>query len=209
MTFFAERKLKSCGYIYRTDGEKFYARANYTFGILSRKAELCDKDGKAVCTLKQRSTALKLVSLPFRVIVPDYSMNKYYFYKNGELCGSTAGKPFSSGLVLDTRDGVYRFRTHSDNYISVMKDESQAALIKKESVSVNEANRYKVIFDDKAVHKEFALFLTAFADVCYNPVKVSDLASVRYGKTVGKEKYPEMIEWKPEENNADQQEKSI
>ena len=180
MTFFAERKLKSCGYIYRTDGEEFYARANYTFGILPRKAELCDKDGKAVCTLKQRSTALKLVSLPFRVIVPDYSMNKYYFYKNGELCGSTAGKPFSSGLVLDTRDGVYRFRTHSDNYISVMKDESQAAL-----------------------------FLTAFAAVCYDPVKVSDLASVRYEKTVGKEKYPEMIEWKPEENNADQQEKSI
>lgn len=143
--------------------EAVFGKANYTFGFLLQNITITS--GGNILQLKQTNWLLKLLNtLPLlnsEVLAP------YKFYINGQCRGKSKNVFFRPCFFFDIEKVHYEVRLHNNNFISLMMDNLQIALFKKETSSTGERNIYKVNYSDEHIKKEMLLLFCAFIDLVF------------------------------------------
>lgn len=194
------RRIKAGEYCYQSNSAPQYTViANHTWG-LARRRLTAYQDKRAIYALKQTNLVAKVLLIPLAPVLPSRTLPVYKLYDRNVQVGRTRACPFSPRKELKWDDVIYEFYLHSDNYISIMKGGVQVALLQKDAVTIGEQNRYSVVFDAELEASILKILLfTAFIDIIYYPNRLK-ASYWKYEKTVGKEKLPERLEWKPNPN---------
>ncbi len=130
------------------------------------------------------------------------SFPEFIIYRKGLIAGKTKPDLLKSGERLYLDETCYTIRLHSKNYMSVFKEDSQIALIEKSDITYANQNEYKVscereLYEDRA----WLMILVMFADTVFWDSRMQWNA-VRWERTLGKERFPECLEWKPKDMNG-------
>ena len=157
-----ERKIGRSKFLYEMSGMSVVGSSKYTLRLLPVKIEvLC---GNKTLVLKQTAWLLKLInSLPLLNIE---TFTPLRFYENGIYCGIAKKKMFQPVFDIRINSSIYEIRQHNNNYISLMRDNIQIALYKKELQTIAEHNKYIVEFDESA-DKLLILLFAILADTVF------------------------------------------
>ena len=192
------RTMKWCGYDYVMEKySEIHAYSPYNYGILPKKITATDKN--TMYTISQTNWALKLLTLiPLFWILPIDCFPKYKVFKNGILLGKSSVAFFTPRRKLVIQNHKYEFYLHNDNYVSIMKDDIQIALVKKSILSLAEENNYVIDFEN-AVECDYTLIIlfVAFIDIIFFPNHFR-IDAIKYEKTIGIDKYKHRTLWKSE-----------
>lgn len=147
MYFDVVRSMKMTGYRFAIKYDGILSgKVNYTLGIGPRIITVKNAD-KTEYVLKQRNILLNILEhIP---IVGLEIFSPFILYRDGNKIGRIRHKIFSSQYYLTTDNDTYEIFEHSNNYISITRNETQIALIKKEEVTEFEHNTYRVKYDNK------------------------------------------------------------
>ena len=197
MYLLIERFLNNGEYVFSIQGQPYYnGIVNYTYGLRLRKIYTYNKEtGEELC-LRQENIICKLLNMfPLLML---HNFPAFIYYENGKKAGKTAVNIFSAKKVLFLGEDCYELYLHRNNYISILKNKRQIALVEKSKPTIGERNQYYLNYDETAEHnKALLLLLIAYIDIVYFSNHFT-LNYWKYEKTVGiKEKYPERICWKP------------
>ena len=195
MNICVERNLKFPQYVYAIKQEPTcFGKVNYTYGIKLRKMFVYDK--KENLCLKQENCFLKIINiLPFFMF---YNFPAFIYYKNDIKSGKTYVNPYSRRKLLTLEHNTYEVYLHNNNYISIMKNDVQIAIVKKHEWTDVERHKYDVNYDEKRIHDmKIILLLIMYVDIIFFSNHFT-WSYKKYEKTIGlKEKYPERISWMP------------
>ncbi len=189
-------KKKGKQYVFSDECGILGTRSNRTIVLLKRLT--AEKNNVVICEMRQESVIKKLFVRMFYLLTRTQVFPEFMIYRNGRIAGETKPDLLKGGiekLCLD--DFCYVLRFHSNNYISVFKDDSQIALIKKNDITYANQNEYTVscemeLYKDKA----WLMMLVMFADTAFWSKRMM-WDAVRWEVTIGKEQFPEYLEWKP------------
>ena len=191
--------IKVNKYIYNVDeNKKCYAEANYTFGFLNRKITAVTSNKNETFVLCQTKWLLKLITIiPIFWLMHTEVFPYYNLYYNGMIIGRTKNSFFKSKCVIVICEQNYELYLHSNNYVSIMREDEQIALLKKETRSFNERGLYEVKYEENKLSQIILLLLVTFADVIFfnNHLK---LYSIKYEKAVGRDKFYYRTLWNPD-----------
>lgn len=196
MVFKVERNIRN-GFIYKIIGnDNFYGKCNFTYNILLRKIYINDYNRTTVYNFMQTNILQKIIYIiTFMWLLPIDLFPKYKIYKNGKNIGYSKYSFSSPKKILLIKNDKYELYLHSNNYISVMKNDTQIALIKKTLLTELEKNVYEIHYDEQA-ENDIALLLAfiVFSDIVYFPNKLK-MSYYKYEKTIGKDKYNYRTLW--------------
>lgn len=169
------------------------AGVSFDYGILSRN--ITSKGNNIKYTMKQGNWLLKILLLIPKLFIPIDLFPKYKIFFNEEIIGKTKVAFCTPKRQLIINNSLYEKYLHSNNYLSIMKDDVQIALVKKSVLTFCEQNRYDVDFDC-VTEKDivFILLMVAFADVVFFPNRLR-IDAVKYEKTIGKDKMSQRTLW--------------
>ena len=134
--------------------------------------------------------------LPF---VP-YHMPQYIMYAgNMQKVGYTKNTWNPARKMLIYNMDEYELLLHGNNYISILKNNTQCALIQKKYFASMEENTYDVQYNSE-LSPELVVLLTAWIDVVYFHITSNRYEMIKWEKTIkiGKDKYSERLQWKPD-----------
>ncbi len=190
-------KKKGKRYIFGDECEVVGTKRNRTIALL--KQLTAEKNNDVIYEMRQESVIKKLFVRLFYLLTRTQAFPEFIIYRKGSIAGKTKPDLLKSGERLCLDGTCYTIRLHSKNYMSVFKGDSQIALIKKSDVTYANQNEYKVLcerelYEDRA----WLMILVMFADtVFWNQRMRWD--AVRWERTLGKERFPECLEWKPKD----------
>ena len=172
-----------------------YAQSPYNYNILLKNITV--REQNVFYTIRQTNWVLKIIALILLFwILPIDFFPKYKLFKNGVLIGTSKVSFFSPGRKLFIQNSIYEFYLHNDNYVSIMKDNVQIALVKKLELSIVGENHYIIDFEDSiGIDNALILLFVAFIDVIFFPNRFS-VDAIRYEKTIGIDKYKQRVFWK-------------
>lgn len=187
------KKTERGKYIYKIrEVNNIACYRRFTFGVLFERIYLDDSK----LELKQVSYFLRFISrLSIYGILPIDPFPQLILYEGHIKKGGVYSYFFSSNRKVKIGKNVYELYLHRDNYISVMKNESQIALMKRECFTAAEETEYEIDFDPAMENDiNLILMLVAFADSTYfkNRLKWS---FAKYEKSVGKNAFDERLKW--------------
>lgn len=189
-------------YNYISNSCDYYAQSQYTYGIGLRNIEIFNSESKKLCSLRQTSRLEKISSLILGVVcpfIPSGKIAKYKLFVEDELLGTLRMKVWSPEVLFTCKDAEYVLYLHPNNYISVMKNGTQIALVQKDIKTIDEQNQYRISYaKSEWENVGFIFLLAAFIDLYFFPQKPK-FEMVKYEKTIGFDKYPERTKWIPEE----------
>ncbi len=188
------RKMHLNKYEYSIEqNDSVSAEVSFDYGILSRN--ITSKGNNIKYTMKQRNWLLKILMVIPKLFIPVDLFPKYNIFFNEEIIGKTKVAFCTPKRELTINNSLYEIYLHSNNYISIMKDDVQIALVKKSVLTFGEQNRYDVDFD-YITEKDmvFALLMVAFADVVFYPNRLR-IDAIKYEKTIGKDKMSQRTFW--------------
>ena len=198
MIIHIEKYIKVNKYEYTMDENKnLLAEANYTFGLLRRKITASNNKND-IFVLCQKKWLLKLITIiPVFWLLHTELFPYYNLYHNEVVIGRTKKSFLKSKCVIVIYDQYYELYLHSNNFVSIMRESEQIALFKKETVSFNGRGLYEVKYDENKLNQLIVILLVAFADIIFfnNHLK---LYSVKYEKTIGKDKFYYRTLWNPD-----------
>lgn len=192
------KNIKFNKYLYTVNEyPDYHAEANYDYALLPRKIEAMSEH---TYVLHQTMWILKLITLlPIFWIFHSDAFPRYKLFKDGDLIGRTYISFFSPRrkFVADTH--LYELYLHSNNIVSVMKDNTQAAIIKKDIKSFNEQGYYMIEYNENNIELGLLMLLVAYVDVAFFNSHFK-FYSIKYEKTVtvGKDKFFCRTLWHPE-----------
>ena len=173
-----------------------YCTANITLGIMPVKIKMLSNGCSII--IKQYPFLLKLInSLP---ILNCENFTPFKIYKDNVKCGKGKHILFKPLYIFTINNDIYEIRHHSNNYISLMRNNVQIALYYKNITSVAEHNIYNVkcVYDTEMLN--IILLFCAFIDVIFYPNN-GNFSYIKKEKTfVFNDKYEERINWKPPKN---------
>ncbi len=190
-------KKKGKRYVFSDECKVVGTKSNRTIARL--KLLTAEKDNDVIDEMRQESVIKKLFARLFYLLTRTQSFPEFIIYRKGLAAGKTKPDLLKSGEGLYLDETYYTIRLHSKNYMSVFKEDSQIALIKKSDVTYANQNEYKVLcerelYEDRA----WLMILVMFADtVFWNQRMRWD--AVRWERTLGKERFPECLKWKPKD----------
>lgn len=188
-----ERQLTSTQYKYSiVNNSTHKGIANYTYGIFLRRLNVIDNGLIGRYSIRQTQWYLIFLRiLPFVSMIPPY-----YFYINNKKVGRTKIRFMSPKKYLQIGNDIYEFYLHGNNYISIMKNNMQIALIKKEFYSENERYEYKIDYN-KNIDIDFMLICCMFVDIIYFPNRFK-YDYMKYEKTINifNDKYIDRVKWR-------------
>lgn len=210
MIFNITRKMHLNKYEYSIEQDSSVsAEASFDYGVLSRCITSMGNNIKY--TMKQNNWLLKILMVIPKIFIPIDLFPKYKIFINDELAGKTKVAFCTSKRKLTINNSLYELYLHSNNYISIMKDDIQIALIKKSTLTIWGENRYDVDFE-YATEKDkvFMLLMVAFADIVFFPERFR-LEALKYEKTIsiGKDKMQHRISWKSRNNCLEETNKKV
>ncbi len=169
------------------------AAASMDYGILPRCITAEGNNSKY--TMKQSNWLLKILMAIPKIFIPIDLFPKYNIFSDEKIIGKTKPAFCTPKREIMIENSLYEVYLHSNNYISIMKDDVQIALVKKSVVTIGEKNRYDVDFECVTEKdKVLILLMVAFADVVFFPNRFS-VAAVKYEKTIGKDKMAHRTAW--------------
>lgn len=167
--------------------------ANYTWGILPVKIEVLSNKNHIM--LKQSPWILKFInSLP---LLNYETFTPFKLYKNGAKCGRGWHILFRPVFVFIIENDRYELRHHTDNYISIMKDNKQIGLVRKKIKTIAEKNTYYVKCINEENILDIIMLFCVFIDVMFYPNN-KQISYVKTEKTfVLNDKFSKRINWNP------------
>lgn len=198
MELIIERTLSKKEFLFNIIGNsQLIGRANYTGEILLRKILVTDTFSNERYSLKQTNILIKLLNaLPLLNL---YSFTNFKYYVNDVYKGRTSHNNFlKPQFKFHLGEVEYDIYCHKNNYISIMRDNKQIALVKKEDLTYAEKNRYILRYDASSQYNDaFLLLLVCFIDVTFYPNHFS-FSNIKYEKTLGSDKnYDDRVNWRP------------
>jgi hypothetical protein len=169
--------------------------ANWTLlGLWLQEISVKDKM-KCLFMLKQTNWLIKILNL-----IPPlsfFTFTPFKCFRNEILCGSSKRNVFDSAFSFKIENSVYELREHSNNYGSLMKNDIQIALYKRDTEAVMGHTKYFVDYDAKQELSLILLFC-AFKDTVFHKSRGS-IDFVKYEKSyVISDPFPERISWQPD-----------
>lgn len=198
MTVTITRKLNRNKYIYNIIGNiDCCLYSNFTFGLLLRKIYLEDKSNGMKYILKQTNYLLKTITwIPIFWLFPIGLFPRFLLFENDNCIGNTKVSFFTAKRTIVIQNHLYELYLHSNNYVSIMKDDRQIALIKKRNIVCMEENHYTVDIDKGLENNIYLmLLLIAFVDIIYFRNRYR-WDFFKYEKTVGLDKMQKRTLWK-------------
>jgi hypothetical protein len=197
MELIIERTLSKKEFLYKIIGkDQLIGRANYTGEILLRKILVTDLISNVSYLLSQTNILIKLLNaLPLLNL---YSFTNFKYYVNAVYKGRTSSNFFKPQFRFLVEDIEYIIYSHKNNFVSIMRNDKQIALIKKEDVTYAEKNRYLILYEESSQNNiAFLLLLVCFIDVVFYPNHFS-FSYIKYERTVGFDKnYDDRVNWEP------------
>lgn len=195
-----KRKISDGKFCYTIDDDNvYYGESNFTFGVLLRKLSITNTEKNYTYKLIQDSIFQQIIYLCGLWMLPIDLFPKYKVFLNNKCIGATKVSFFTPLRKVYINENEYELCIHSNNYISIMKNNIQIALIKKDSFTEMEQHRYDVIYDNKNESDVGILFLLIdFIDIIYFPSK-NRISYYKYETTIGKDKYYLRTLWTAEE----------
>lgn len=187
------RNLKQNNYMYTIrEINDIACYRKLTWGCLLEKIYVTDCE----LQLRQVSYILKLLTLlPVFWLFQIVPFPPLIFFDRGVAKGKTYLSFFSPRRKIKINGDLFELYLHGDNYISVMKNESQVALIKRDNFTVAEETEYVIDLAPKTADNiKLILLLIAFADSTYFKSGLK-WSFIKYDKYVGKSKHDERIAW--------------
>ncbi|QIB70170.1 hypothetical protein Ami103574_13095 [Aminipila butyrica] len=204
LTFVRHLKLKK--YTYESD--IYRAEAEYTLGYALKKLTAFNKENEIEYELKQENWWLKVLTyIPFWELILGIGVfPPYKFYHKGIYCGRTRTTLWKSYSIIEMENEIYELYLHSNNYISILKNDVQSALVQKEELTVAERNTYHLNVDESLVEdiNLMSLFI-AFIDIVFFP-QAPEFWLERSDKTIGPDKLYYRTRWKPESERGEESE---
>ncbi|WP_312093536.1 hypothetical protein [Aminipila sp.] len=205
LTFVRHLKLKK----YTYESGIYHAESKYPLGFGFGKLTAFNQENEIEYELKQENWWQQiLICIPFWGFFLGIDMfPPYEFYHRGVHCGKTRVSFWTPRRIIEMDNGVYELYTHSNNYISILKNDIQIALVQKEEVTIEERNTYHLNVDESLVNDMnlMALFI-AFIDIVFFP-NGPEFWLERSERTIGPDKLYYRTYWKPEsereENSAE------
>lgn len=188
------RKMQLNKYEYSIEqDDSVSAEALFDYGILSRR--ITSKGNNIKYTMKQNNWLLKILMVIPKIFIPIDLFPKYNIFLNENIIGKTKVAFCTPKREIMIDNSLYEIYLHSNNYISIMKDDVQIALIKKSVLTVGEKNRYDVDFDYVTEKdKVFVLLMVSFIDIVFFPNRLR-FDAVKCEKTIGKDKMAHRTLW--------------
>lgn len=195
MELVIKRSLSPKGYIYKFDNKSsIVGFANYTFGLTFRKIVV--KINDVTChELRQNNLFLKLIDLI--PIINFFNFVPFNYYYNNKINGKTEKSPihFDVAYYITIFNDEYEIRGHSDNIISITKNNIQICVINKDHLIIAEDNTYRITAVNN-IDKELLMLFLVFIDVTLYPNK--NLGLIKYEHDiVFNDEYKERTNWKP------------
>ena len=191
------KNIKLDKYLYTVNEySDYYAESNYDYALLPRKIKA---SAEHTYVLHQTMWVLKSVTLlPIFWIFHTDSFPRYKIFQDGNLIGKTCISFFSPRRKFIANAHLYELYLHSNNIVSVMKDNIQVAIIKKDIKSFNEQGYYMIEYDENNIELGLLMLLVAYTDVAFFNSHFR-FDSVKYEKTVtvGKDKFFDRTLWHP------------
>lgn len=190
-----ERKFTSKGFLLSSKTHPFLTgHMNISLRIMRRQLTVRDVDSKTTYELKQQSRLQKLLScLPLGNLYP---RPHYDFYKNGYHRGHTKSTRFlSQSLLFDFADTYEMFR-HGENYISILRNGEQVALLQRDPHMYNECAKYTGHFHAKMIDPAILMLCIEYMDVTCFPMRGWSTMSIRKYRFVPREPFHERVTWK-------------
>lgn len=154
------RKLKFGEYSYTFSGGDYSGRVNHTLNIPPRKMQLF-KDGEEFYLFRQKNVFYNVIMLLPRFLGFDM-VPPYYLFHGGKTVGKSKVSFCSPKRRVAVGDDIYKIDLHSNNFISVTKNEQEIAMIEKEKISIAEIHVYHIdIKDEKEAEMIFLLAMVA------------------------------------------------
>ena len=188
------RKIHLNKYTYSIEQDNSVsAEVSFDYGVLSRCITSMGKNIKY--TMKQNNWLLKILMVIPKIFIPIDLFPKYNIFLDEKIIGKTRVAFCTPKRKIVIDNSIYEIYLHSNNYISIMKENIQIALVKKSVLNINEQNRYDVDFDYiSEKDKVFILLMIAFIDVVFFPNRLR-FDAVKYEKTIGKDKMEYRTLW--------------
>ncbi|MBE7043935.1 MAG: hypothetical protein E7397_00250 [Ruminococcaceae bacterium] len=189
------RKMRTTKYEYHIqESPDYIAECNYTFGIWTRRILVRDCMRTVACSMKQTNFIFKMLTwIPLFWILSIGLFPKYKIYIGNQLSGETKVSFHTPKRNIVINDHIYELYLHNDNYVSIMMDERQIALVKKNNLTIWGKNCYRVDVSDEA-DTRLILMLIALIDVMFFPNRL-EINAIEYEKTIGKDELHERTLW--------------
>jgi len=166
--------------------------ANWTYmGLRLQKISVKDEEN-CIFELKQTNWLIKIINLIPPLIF--FTLTPFEFFKNEIFCGRSKRNVFDAAYSFHAENCVYEVRGHSNNYTSLMKNDKQIALYKRDPEVVVGQAKYHVDYDS---NQELGLILLfgAFMDAVFHKSRGS-IDFVKYEKSyVISDPFPERASW--------------
>lgn len=170
--------------------------ATTTYGITLRKIQIINSSTANSLELNQENIFIRLLSL--LPIINTVTLPNFVLYVNRTKRGYTKTKFFKPDKYIMAEGHCVELHLHKDNYVSVMVDGKQIALIQKEALAVLEKNQYNIIFENN-IEIDFIALLTVFIDISFFRKNELRISAVKWEKSIdiGKDKYQSRLAWVP------------
>lgn len=193
MEFYIYRNMNAKKINYYINNHSVEGSANITLGIIPIKITV--KNGNKCIVLKQAPLILKLINaLP---LLNYETFTPFKIYKDNLFCGRGAHILFRPIFKFKIEGNKYELRHHSDNYISLLRENKQIALFQKKSLSIRENRSYFIKCVNEAGILDIIMLFCAFSDVIFYPNNKS-VGYLKWDKTyVFNDKYANRTHWNP------------
>lgn len=171
--------------------------ANYTFGMGLKNVQLY-KDDKLIYSLRQTNPGLNMLHcIPIlRAVI--YAPFK--FFVNGQLDGYTEKIIFQAARKIHIATDTYEIRLHNDNKLSIVKNDTQIALIQKATHTTMERNSYTIYFNTcETDNQQLLALFCGFIDVEFFPNHWRVSVDKHEKEFVFSDKWCERASWRPKE----------
>lgn len=191
-----ELKLKKIHYSV-LQKNSYKGQANITLGVLLRRIVVSNLITGHTYKLKQNNIFYKLLYICVGCWLPIDLFPEYRLYSNNKYIGKTKVSFCTPKRILRIGNDIYELCIHSNNYISIMKNNIQIALVQREKSIHMEQSKYHVVYDEKLENNMELLFLLIiFIDIIYFP-QGNKINYFKYETTAGNDKYFSRTSWTP------------
>ncbi len=192
MKVIINRKLQNKKFLYYLNDDTLVGHTNITFGFLPCIIEVFGNRG---LSLKQ-NILLKLIN-NFPILNLE-SFAPFKLYENGKHIGIAKTVFLQPAFKVIIKKNTYEIRQHNKNFISVMKNNFQIALYKKDAITEQEMNRYAVSYDENAADSALIYLFCIFSDsVFYNNDRSFSYLKYERDFIPNDKKYLNRINWEP------------
>lgn len=170
---------------------------NRTAGLLLRKLKVYS-NGSIIYTMEQRGIIKKtLINLLYLLFRPQM-IPSYLIYKENMQIGKSQSNLFKvNHEKLYIYNLVYDLNLYANNCMTILRNNKQIALVKKNNVSYANQDEYNVLYEsDLNEDRPLLLLLVMCLDVAFWSERVR-WNGLRWEKTIGKESLPNEVNWQP------------